>query len=118
MFKTSVISGAGRGKGLGFPTLNMVIPEDLTAEHGIYAGWVWISEEKFQGAFHFGPIPQFADAKPSLEVYLLNTDIEEPPKTVRVELIKRLREIKHFPTVDDMLKQIALDVKECEEVLK
>lgn len=118
MFNTPVISGKGRGKQMGFPTLNLVIPNDLTAEHGIYAGWVWIDGEKYQGAFHFGPIPAFQDPQPSLEVFLLDTDIDEPPKEVRVELVKYLREVRNFPSVEALVTQINKDVSDCREVLK
>ena len=118
MFLTSVISGHGRGKGMGFPTLNLAIPENLKSEEGIYAGWVWIGDDQFQGAFHFGPIPTFQDPKPSLEAFILDTDIETTPKEVRFELVKRLREIRNFDSVDALVKQIDLDVKECREVLR
>lgn len=118
MFNTSVISGKGRGKGMGFPTLNLQIPAKLDAQHGIYAGWVWIGEEKFQGAFHYGPIPTFQDAAPSLEVYLLDSDIEIPPKVVRFELVERLREVRTFDSVPELVAQIDQDVKKCREILQ
>ncbi len=118
MFNASVISGKGRGKGMGFPTLNLQIPPQLDALHGIYAGWVWIGEQQFQGAFHYGPIPTFQDAGVSLEVYLLDSDIEVPPKAVRFELVKRLREVRTFDSVEALVAQIELDVKQCKEVLE
>lgn len=115
---TEVISGHGRGKEMGFPTLNLVIPKSLTDKHGIYAGWVWIDTKKYQGAFHFGPIPTFQDPQPSLEVYLLNTDIDIPPTQIEFELVQFLREIRNFDSVDQLVKQIALDVESCKNILK
>ena len=118
VISTSVISGYGRGKGLGFQTLNMVIPKELSSDHGIYAGWVWIGEQKFMGAFHFGPIPAFQNPEPSLEVFLLDTDIETPPNTVRFELITKLREIRAFDSVEALVQQISIDVEECRKILQ
>lgn len=41
-YTTPIVSGHGRGKLLGYPTFNLVIPEDFDAAHGIYACWVWL----------------------------------------------------------------------------
>ncbi|MCD4761210.1 riboflavin kinase, partial [bacterium] len=67
IYTTSIISGAGRGKRIGFPTLNFVVPKRLEHSYGIYCGWVIVEGNKYKAAFHYGPIPTFAEKQQSLE---------------------------------------------------
>ena len=69
-YKTRQVKGKGRGKLLGFPTINLEIPPGFNIEEGIYAGRVWISKKQFKGAFHYGPVPTFHEKDKSLEVFL------------------------------------------------
>ena len=118
LFRTSVISGKGVGKTLGFPTLNLVIPEaDFDFPDGIYAGWVFINNKKHIGAFHLGPIPVFNDTKRSFEVFVLDTDLKERPKDIGIELVKHLRNVLMFEDPSKMAEQIKKDVEEVRTVL-
>ena len=72
IYTAHVITGAGRGKGLGFPTVNLEIPPQLTIAEGIYAVDVEVAGARYKGAMHFGPIPVFNDPKPSLEIFILD----------------------------------------------
>jgi len=111
LFTSPVKPGFGRGVGLGFPTLNLHIPPNFPFQHGIYAGWVWLSGKKYQGAFHYGPIPSFELTQPSLEVFVLNAPKKlQTPVTVDFTLMHYLRPIKHFIEAQDLTHQIALDV--------
>jgi len=117
-FKTNVITGHGRGKGLGYPTLNLTIPKNLTLSHGIYAGTVTFANITYKGAFHFGPIPLFKEKSPSLEVFVLDTDIKTPPKSVQFRLIKKLRNIRSFSSKKALVSQILKDVAATRMILK
>ncbi|MBI5619675.1 riboflavin kinase, partial [Candidatus Gottesmanbacteria bacterium] len=71
------IKGKGRGKLLGFPTINLEIPEGLTLKEGIWAVWVTIAGKRYGGALHFGPVPTFREREKSLEVFLLDASEAE-----------------------------------------
>ena len=71
------VKGKGRGKVIGFPTINLDIPSGLSLEDGIYAAWVTIGDRRYKGALHFGPIPTFDETTKSLEVFLLDATEEE-----------------------------------------
>ena len=43
-FESTHISGKGRGKPMGFPTINLKIPENFKLKNGVYA--VKVSIEK------------------------------------------------------------------------
>jgi D-glycero-beta-D-manno-heptose 1-phosphate adenylyltransferase len=112
VFTAKVITGHGRGKDLGYPTLNLIKPADFPYQHGIYAGWVWFNRRRYPGAFHFGPIPAFNQNQESLEVYALTSkSLSVPPLTVRFQLIQYLRPIKAFASLPDLSVQISQDVQ-------
>lgn len=105
-----VVSGAGIGKKLGFPTLNLTFPLDFNYQHGVYAGWVKFSHTIYQGAFHFGPILTFNRPTPILEVFVLDQDIHTTPRQVEISLIKFLRPTHKFVSRQALTTQIKKDV--------
>lgn len=117
IYPVTVIKGAGRGKHLGFPTLNLTIPDNFTHSHGIYAGWVYFGDQKLQGAFHFGPIPTFDSPTPSLEVFILNHSFTSTPKQVKIHLLKKLRPVKTFASKAKLIAQIKKDVALVKQLL-
>lgn len=121
IFETSWVKGKGRGKFLGYPTVNLQIPKKLTAQDGIYAAWVTINKKKYQGALHFGPVPTFQSEAKSLEVFLLDTKTM-PAKTltkgkIKVEFVRWLRPVMKFDTPEILVEQITKDVAEVKVIL-
>lgn len=116
-FQTSVISGHGRGKLLGFPTLNLTPPPDLNLPHGIYAGWVAINSTLAKGAFHFGPVPTFNQPEPTLEVFVLDQKLTTTPPNLSFTLAQYLRPIKQFDNPKSLVTQIKLDVHHTQKLL-
>jgi len=111
-YATAIITGKGRGKRIGYPTLNLIIPDALKAEHGIYAGRVFIGGKRYGAAIHFGPIPTFQEQIPTLEAFLLDTVLDEPPESIEFELTLFIREIKYFSDTRELSAQIARDVSD------
>lgn len=110
IYTSEVVSGFGRGKKIGFPTLNLEIPANFKFKHGIYAARVWIDGKAVPAALHFGPVPTYGNKKPSLEVYLLDSVPAEKLETVSFEINLYLREIKKFDDPKKLSAQIANDV--------
>jgi len=110
IYTSEVVSGFGRGKKIGFPTLNLAIPKNFKYKHGIYAARVWIDGKAMPAAIHFGPVPTYDNKKPSLEVYLLDSASAENLKTVNFEINLYLREIIKFDDAKKLSAQIAEDV--------
>lgn len=118
-FSSTQIKGKGRGKLLGFPTINLEIPKNFGIKEGIYAVKVWIKKEEFAGALHFGPIPTFKENEKTLEVFLIdtaNSDIP-PSDTFDIETIKYLRPVLSFSNPEDLSKQISEDVITIRKIL-
>jgi len=121
-FESTHITGKGRGKPMGFPTINLKIPDDFGLKDGIYASKVTIENKKFIGALHFGPVPTFAEQEKSLEVYLISAhdDLELENldgKIIKIEIVKYLRGIIKFQSVTSLVKQIEEDVKQIKTLI-
>ena len=116
-FTARIIRGAGRGKRLGVPTINLdlgPIPDELP--EGIYAVRVRFGEEEqfLEAVMHFGPRPVFQDSR-SCEVHLLTGKSQIPnPKsqTLTVEVVKRLRDVRNFEDAGALKEQMAKDIAE------
>lgn len=116
-FTAPVISGAGRGKAIGAPTLNLsldAVPREL--EEGIFACWIQIDGAWQMGAMHHGPRPVFKDSR-SCEVYVLDQVIEKAPATVEIRVIAPVRPIMDFPSTEALMAQIEKDVVQVRSLL-
>jgi len=116
-YTCTVIKGKGRGKSLGFPTFNLQIPKNFKLKSGIYAAWVWINNQKYQGALHFGPIPAFNNPTSSLEIFVLNFDSNSPINQLSFKTTSYLRPIKNFTSLASLKTQISTDVTRVKKIL-
>ncbi len=122
VFQSKQIKGNGRGRGIGFPTINLVIPHDFSLDEGIYAVWVIIDNITFKGALHYGPVPTFGEKSPQLEVHLVDvgeSDIFLDTDTnIEIDVVDKLRDIKNFINTEDLIYQIDKDVEKVRNMLK
>lgn len=92
------------------PTINLAIPRDFPYPYGIYAGYLIAAGIRHIAAIHYGPIPTFANMKPSLEAYILSGHITLL-SPIEVDLIRFIREIKKFPDSTTLRSAIENDLK-------
>ena len=122
LFHSKQIKGHGRGHQVGFPTINLVVPDDIILDDGIYAVWVVINNKTYKGALHFGAIPTFNQSAKTMEVHLLDVTDDNVPDTVdidiKIDVVSRLREVWKFQSVEDLASQIDLDVENVRSILK
>ena len=119
-FESTYVTGKGRGRPIGFPTINLKIPDNFELKDGAYAAKISIENKIFKGALHYGPIPTFSEQEKSLEVYLIgmkdndliNYGLENlDGKIIKIKIIKYLRPIIKFRLVEKLVRQIKEDVK-------
>ncbi|MFC2047090.1 bifunctional riboflavin kinase/FAD synthetase [Chloroflexota bacterium] len=113
-----IITGAGRGTGLGFPTANLDIDSEqaLPAE-GVYATWAYINDKTYQAMTNVGRRPTFGGSERIVEVYILDYQHDLYGRELKIDVIERLRDEKRFANVEELKKQIAEDVKHGKAVL-
>lgn len=109
-FTAGVVRGAGRGKTLGTPTINLS-PDALTdiGREGIYAVRAIIDGDRVPAVMHAGARPVFDD-DPSVEVHLLGSVPAETPRELTIEVIEYLRPIRDFASVGELQAQIRRDI--------
>lgn len=111
-----IIHGAGRGKALGFPTLN-IEGRFSELEQGVYAVWVQLGEGRYQGAMNHGPQPTFGDEQVRTEVFLLDFEGEVYGEMATVTVVKKIRDTRKFESPEDLRAQIMQDVEDVKQVL-
>ena len=113
----TVVAGDRRGRDLGYPTANVVVPGGiLLPADGIYAGWYRRPDASVHpAAISLGRRPTFhpgAGAEPSvLEAYLLDFDGDLYGEGAAVRFVARLRGEERFDSVDALVAQMADDVQ-------
>ncbi|MHA1517648.1 MAG: bifunctional riboflavin kinase/FAD synthetase [Alphaproteobacteria bacterium] len=109
--------GAGRGKGLGFPTLNFKLAPGQDVCHGIYAMRVHHAGGRHHAAGYVGPRPTFGAGEPALEAYLLDFAGDLYDHVVEVEFIDFIRPDHAFDSAEALAAQMAEDCKRVQEIL-
>ncbi|PYP58654.1 MAG: bifunctional riboflavin kinase/FAD synthetase [Gemmatimonadetes bacterium] len=108
----TVVRGAGRGRTIGIPTINLESPDPrkLLPPDGVYAVRVRILGSKiFGGMMNQGPRPTFGEQARALEVHLFDFDGELYGETVDVEWVRRLRDVQAFPSREALVAQLERD---------
>ena len=116
-----VVRGAGRGRTIGVPTLNLepADPRKLLPPDGVYAARVRILESGsgiltpgsriLGGMMNQGPRPTFGEQARALEVHLFDFSGELYGETVVVEWVRRLRAVQAFPSREALVAQLERD---------
>ena len=108
-----ITTGFGRGTGLGFPTANLDIdPKQALPADGVYCTWAYIDGKAYQSMTNIGRRPTFDGHERTVETYVLNYHGDLYGRELRTDVVERLREEKHFDTLEKLKIQIAEDVKQ------
>lgn len=109
-----VVTGAQRGRLIGFPTANLSSIPVLLPALGVYAGRViGVEQASLPAAIHIGPNPTFGEEEPKVEVHIAHWRGSLYGQRIQVEVLQRVREIRKFPSVDDLQQQLKSDVEMC-----
>jgi riboflavin kinase/FMN adenylyltransferase len=114
-----VVPGAARGRGLGFPTINVAPPDPrkLLPPQGVYAVRVQTPGGAHGGMLNLGPRPTFGDQQVGIEAHLFDTSGDWYGAWVRVDFIARLRDTQKFPTTAALIDQLKRDEDDARRVL-
>jgi riboflavin kinase/FMN adenylyltransferase len=115
-----VVHGDHRGKSLGFPTANLDIHDQrCLPANGVYAGEAMLEHHAWPAGIYIGSIPTFKGRhKRRVEVFLLDYDGDLYEKYLGVSFLRHIRPEMSFPHVDDLKRQISLDVDEVRRYFK
>ena len=101
-----VVHGDKRGRLLGYPTANMILPKETTLAHGIYAVRMAVDGVVHDGVASFGRRPTFDDGAPRLETFLFDFSGDLYGKTVDVEFCGFIRGEEKFESVEALIARM------------
>jgi riboflavin kinase/FMN adenylyltransferase len=113
----TVVGGARRGTGLGFPTANLPLPRGTVLGHGIYAVRAYTEGRQYDGAAYIGTRPTYDNGMPVLEIFLFGFDGELYGRNLEVEFIDFVREDRKFASSDELVAQMQVDCARAAEML-
>lgn len=114
----TVVSGARRGRSLGFPTLNIEpdYPAVLIPAYGVYCAAVDLAGERYPAVCNIGVRPTFAENTFSLEVHVIGEELGSLyGKPIGISFERFLRGEKKFENDKALREQIRKDIKECKK---
>ena len=113
-----VQKGRQLGKKIGFPTCNIDLGDYVIAKPGVYAVKVLPNNKSkyIKGIANLGYRPTFNQKKILLEVHLFNFSGNLYNKYLSVEFLKFIRKEKKFKNIEQLKKQIKIDLNIAKKV--
>lgn len=109
-FESPVLHGDERGRTIGFPTVNQHLPKGLVMpKFGVYQSRIIIDGTAHDAFTNIGVRPSWQVVEPLCESHIFDYQGDLYGKTVRVELVRYLREEKQFSSVDELKEQLIYD---------
>lgn len=119
-----VVRGDGRGRELGYPTANLstaryaAVPAD-----GVYA--CWFSHQtpnrgeprRLRAAVSVGTNPTFSGRERRVEAFVLDMDENLYGQRVGLDFVARLRDMERYDTVEALVEQVGIDVRDTRDLL-
>ncbi len=111
-----VVEGEGRGRELGFATINVECGRQLLPGDGVYAGEVVVDGVKYLAGVSVGSKRTFGDGGRTCEAHLLDFKGDLYGRSVDVSILRWLRDQQAFGSVDGVKKRISADVAKIREL--
>jgi riboflavin kinase/FMN adenylyltransferase len=106
-----VVSGAGLGRTVLFPTLNLEAQNEILPGNGVYATLACFNGETHEAVTNVGTRPTLSGTGLSIETHLLQHTPEAPPVNLDLQFLHRLRDERKFASVDELREQIGKDIQ-------
>jgi len=103
-------AGAGRGRTILFPTLNMIAEQELLPKLGVYATESLVGGKVFRSVTNVGTRPTFDGQGVTVESHLFGFDERISGGAMEVRFHTRLREERKFSGAEELREQIARDI--------
>ena len=113
-----VVRGDGRGRGLGVPTANLGVEEQMLPGRGVYAGRVLVPGGDWRPAVvNVGERPTFGGTGLVVEAHLIDFSGDLYDARVRVSFQARLRGEERFASAEALVERIHADVRAARALL-
>ncbi len=114
-----VIHGDKVGKMIGYPTANIDYKNHFLPKIGVYAVKVQIGDKTYLGCANLGhnPTLNYSTTR-RLEVFIMDYDADLYEKEITVSFEYYLRDEIKYENLEDLIKQIKIDVEQTYSLLK
>jgi riboflavin kinase / FMN adenylyltransferase len=106
-----VVKGFGRGKELGFPTINIETAFQLIPREGVYSTEITVGGAKRPSVTNIGRNPTFDGKELTIETYILDFHGDLYGEELTLSFYERIRDEMKFSSIDELKSRIALDVE-------
>lgn len=109
--------GEHNGTKIGFPTANVTLPEGQTRlKEGVYGGYVTLDGRRYKAIINAGARPTLSSYKYKIECHLDGNFDDLYGKTVAIEFLFKIRDIKKFADLSKLCEQLQVDEKSFERL--
>ncbi len=111
--KSFVVHGNEIARTFGFPTANIVYPEDIVKiDTGVFLTRVTLHGKSYFGLLNYGFRPTLGkDEAPVCEVFIDGVDENLYGRSLKIEFLSKIRDEQKFASFSDLKKQIQKDLK-------
>ncbi len=106
----TVVTGARRGRTIGFPTANLADVPTVLPGNGVYAVRTVVNGTVWPGAANVGPNPTFGDDARKVEVHLIGFTGDVYGSRLPVEFVAKLRDTRSFAGAAELVEQLSRDM--------
>lgn len=107
-----VSHGQQLGQKIGFPTANLLLPDQQWPPMGVYAVEVRIDKQRRKGIANLGVRPTVTTvSEPRLEVHIFDFSENLYEQNLEVTFLRFLRAERKFPHLDALKEQISHDIE-------
>lgn len=114
-----VQKGRGEGQDLGFRTANLELDKsEVLVDDGVYAAYASVGGKTYKAAVSVGVSPVFKDKTISnVEAHLIDFDEDIYGKTIEIELVKFLRPMIKFASLEELVRVVNKNIEQARALL-
>jgi riboflavin kinase/FMN adenylyltransferase len=112
-----VVKGDGRGKGLGFPTANIVSRHSIIPSDGVYAVRLFVRDKYYDGIVNIGMRPTFDAKSMAIEVHIFDFNEDIYGEELTVYFAGKIRDERKFGSAVALINQINADINSAKALL-
>jgi riboflavin kinase / FMN adenylyltransferase len=115
----NIVPGAGRGRSVTVPTLNLNPENELIPRVGVYISRISLDGRPFvDSVTNIGFRPTFGETQMTIETFVLNASVPPTAASARLDFLERLRDEVKFESPDALRRQITADVRRAQQFFR
>lgn len=114
----TVTHGRRLGRELGFPTANLEVPDGWGPADGVYRARATLGGCTYDAMSNLGCNPSVGGCRRRLETHLLGCSGDLYGRTLRVELLEKIRDERTFDSVEALRRQLEEDRRTVESLIE